>query len=568
MDVVDLHKLRLIYQPKLPRALHNADSMLAFASDYLPLKVEALKKHFPNTYSQPLLHFKPHSLDHVGSLRIGVVFSGGQAAGGHNVVAGLYDFCQKVDPSSQLIGFLGGPDGILENRTIEISEAKLLAYRNQGGFDLIGSGRGKIETAEQFAAAAKTVSDLQLDGLVIVGGDDSNTNAAFLAEYFFAHQINTCVIGVPKTIDGDLKNQWVEISFGFDSAAKTFAEIIGNIARDALSAKKYYHFIKLMGRTASHLALECALQTHPNATLISEEIAAEGKSLGQLAKGLANLICERAERNKDYGVILIPEGILEFIPEVQKLLKECNAVFHQDESLLKGQDLQGAFEQKISSIRSKLTPESQNCFDLLPRDIQKQLLLDRDPHGNVQVSKIETERLFIEIVASELAHRKKEGYYHGRFDAQAHFCGYEGRSCYPSNFDAQYCYSLGFVAGILIRNQKTGYMACVSHLAAAVEDWQVSAIPLVPLMSMELRKGKEKMVVQKSLVALEGKTFLAFKEQRAHWALEDDYCYPGPMQLFGPPQLTDMISRTLALETTNPMVKEVTRRDCEYAKRL
>ena len=432
----------------------------------------------------------------------------------------------KLNPHTTLYGFLGGPKGILENETLLLTEELLRPYRNQGGFDLLGSGRTKIETEEQFAAAQNTMEKLQLDGLVIIGGDDSNTNAAFLAQYFLQNGCGTRVIGVPKTIDGDLKNDYVEISFGFDTASKVYSEIIGNIARDALSAKKYYHVIKLMGRSASHIALECALQTHPNYTFISEEIAAKGATLDQLVNEVADMVAERAAQGKNYGVILIPEGVIEFIPQIKSLIRELNQLLAAGKS------------------HENLSKESRAAFDALPEKIRSQLLLERDPHGNVQVSKIETEQLFIELFSKAL---KKRGV---KFNAQAQFCGYEGRSAFPSDFDCNYCYALGHVAALLIDAGATGYMAVVQQLGDPVEKWAVLGVPLLAMMTIEARQGQDKAVIKKGLVDLSGKPFEVFKKMRGSWMLEDDYQYPGPIQFFGPKALTEAITATLRYENS------------------
>lgn len=526
-----LEKKRLAYQPQIPNALENIE--------YLQLEeVEArhggedIAIQFPHTLNQPLLKFVKSTEQNHQPLRVGLVFSGGQAAGGHNVIAGIYDALKKLNPESKLFGFLNGPSGIIDNQTIEITDELIDRYRNMGGFDMIGSGRTKIETPDQFEASCETMKKLELDGLVIIGGDDSNTNAALLAEHFLAKKIDTRVIGVPKTIDGDLKNSDIEVSFGFDTATKTFSEIIGNITRDALSAKKYYFFIKLMGRSASHIALECALQTHANLTFIGEEIAANNRTLSELTNEIADMITERAKKEKNFGVVLIPEGIVEFIPEFQVLIRELNRL-----------ELEGSKEEKIAEVANKLTKESLHCFQALPRLIQEQLLIDRDPHGNVQVSKIETERLFIEAVKDELNRRKEAGIYKDKFSAQPLFCGYEGRSCFPSNFDCNYCYSLGHVAALLINGGVTGYMSAVKNLAAPVNEWEIAGLPLAPMIHMEERKGKMKPVIEKAMVDLEGKPFAEFKAWRKRWKLEDLYRYPGPIQFDD-----DGVTITLALE--------------------
>ncbi|MES2344981.1 MAG: diphosphate--fructose-6-phosphate 1-phosphotransferase [Chlamydiota bacterium] len=483
---------------------------------------EALKKLFPKTYEQPLVSAKKGIQRLKKPLRVGVVFSGGQAAGGHNVIAGLFDALKKLDSESCLFGFLNGPNGIIDNKYQELTEELIAFYRNQGGFELIGSGRAKIETDAQLESSLKAVSSLNLDGLVIIGGDDSNTNAAVLAEYFLQKGCSAKVIGVPKTIDGDLKNAHVSISFGFDTACKCYSEMIGNIARDALSAKKYYHFIKLMGRSASHIALECALATQPNYTWIGEEVAAKKMTLKQIVDIMKDLIEKRAEIGKTYGVILIPEGLIEFIPEIGALIRELNAL------------------GEVPDVRATLSTDALACFDMLPSDIQQQLLLDRDPHGNVQVSLIETERLLIEMIKRS---------YSGKFSAVSHFFGYEGRAAFPSNFDSHYCYALGCTAALLIDEGLTGYMCCIKNLVEPVEKWEIGGIPLTMLMHLEMRKGKMKPVIQKALVNLKGNPFQRFSRIREDLMLQDTYRFPGPMQFFGNKSLTDTIPITLIEET-------------------
>ncbi len=496
-----------------------------------------LKALFPLTFDRPLLRAVVNRVPKAAKpLRVGVFFSGGQAAGGHNVIAGLYDALKLLHDKSTLIGFLDGPGGVVAGRSRELNAEELHRYRNQGGFDLIGSGRTKIETEEQLQAAHAHVQKLELDGLVVIGGDDSNTNAAVLAEYFQKVGCKTRVIGVPKTIDGDLKNAMVATSFGFDTACKVYAEIIGNIARDALSAQKYYHFIRLMGRSASHIALECALATQPNYTLIGEEVSQEKRTLKQITDEIADLICHRAELGKNFGVILVPEGLIEFIPEMGVLIGELNQI------------LAAQAGASIETVMAKLTPASLACFKTLPEVIQKQLLLNRDPHGNVQVSLIETEKLLIETVSQELAQRAKSGKYKGKFAAQNHFLGYEGRAAFPSNFDCHYCTTLGFIAALLIHHERSGYMCFVEGLTGAPASWRVGALPLTALMRVEMRKGKEKPVIQKGLVDLKGPAFTHFKKQAQKWMLEDNYCFPGPIQFFGDPDLTERIPLTLLLE--------------------
>lgn len=460
-----------------------------------------------------------------------MVLSGGQAAGGHNVIIGLFDALKKLNPNSQLFGFLDGPSGIIKNKHRELKADELHRYRNTGGFDLLGSGRTKIETPEQFASSLETVKNLNLDGLVIIGGDDSNTNAALLAQYFKKNGCKTTVVGVPKTIDGDLKNQYIEISFGFDTACKTYADIIGNIMRDTLSAKKYWYFTKLMGRSASHVTLEVALQTHPNLAWIGEEVKANKRTLESLVKEAADLIIRRSESGKDYGVILIPEGIIEFIPEVSQLIKELNLLIAK-----------GIKEE--SEIAKNLSDASKHSFSIIPALVKQQLLFDRDPHGNVQVSKIETERLFITMVEEELQRR----HFKGKFSPQPLFLGYEGRSAYPSNFDCQYCNALGYAAALLINERANGYICCVQNLTEPVEDWTIGGVPLIAMIHQEERKGKFVPVIEKALVDLKGPVFAAFNKKRDSWKMEDHYQFPGPIQFWGPTEITDATTLTLDYE--------------------
>ncbi|MDN3506316.1 MAG: diphosphate--fructose-6-phosphate 1-phosphotransferase [Simkaniaceae bacterium] len=518
-----LQKLRAEFRPQLPNCLQNLlniEFQLEEATGAVANQ-EEIEKLFPKTFGRPMALGKYGDPRKCESLKVGVVFSGGQAAGGHNVITGLFDALAVMNPQSKLIGFLGGPSGIVENKIVELTKEGIAPYRNQGGFDLIGSGRTKIETEEQLAASLNTVSDHGLDGLVIVGGDDSNTNAAILAEYFLDKGCSTVVVGVPKTIDGDLKNEWIATSFGFDTACKTYAEMIGNIERDALSAKKYWHFVKLMGRSASHITLECALATHPNVTLIGEEVAEKGMTLDQITTEVAQVIRKRVEKGMHYGLVLVPEGLIEFIPEVKVLIGELNAL------VAKGAGVEG------------LSGGAKHCYDALPEEIQKQLLLDRDPHGNVQVSKIETEKLLLSAVEKKLDEK---------FAAQSHFFGYEGRAGFPSQFDTHYCYALGYTAALLVDEGLTGYMTSVGDLHKPIENWTAGGIPITMLMNMEERKGKEKPVIQKALVDLEGKAFSFFAENRKKWAEEDHYRFPGPIQFFGESEMVDGVPLTLQIE--------------------
>jgi diphosphate-dependent phosphofructokinase len=551
MDMTNLSPLqreRLFFRPFLPVILEDFSSLATIKEEKTARLNSQLSSLFPHTADQKPLSFKKGKKSESKPLIVGVVLSGGQAPGGHTVISGLFDALKKAHPESRLIGFCDGMSGVIKNKTREITDELLSSYRNQGGFNMIGSGRTKIETQEQFVAVEKTVKDLALDGLVIIGGDDSNTNAAFLAEYFIKQNSPTRVIGVPKTIDGDLKNEFIEVSFGFDTACKIYSEIIGNICMDALSAKKYYHFIKLMGRSASHITLECALKTHPNLAIMGEEIAAEEKSLAQLVQEIANLIVSRAEQGKNFGVILIPEGVIEFIPDFKQMLRELNARLSSDQLHLKKLESFESIYDKTSYMAQQLSEASQRCYSSLPVMIQEQLLLDRDPHGNVQVSKIETDKLLISLVEVELKKRQQEGRYKGKFTPQPLFCGYEGRSGLPSNFDCHYCYSLGYLAALLIEKEATGYMACIKNLTAPVKDWQIAGIPLAQMIHLEERDGKTKAVIRKALVDLQGPVFESFKQQREGWFLEDDYSSPGPIQFSGSAEMTDSPPLSLQLE--------------------
>lgn len=514
-----LENLRKNYQPQVPSILQDTGAV-AFCSckSGEPAPKEELCKLFPKTFDQAYCSLAKKSVPKK-AMALGVVFSGGQAAGGHNVLAGLWDTIQSWDASSKLIGFLGGCSGIIENKHKPLRKQEIDSVRNMGGFDLIGSGRTKIETPEQMERSLETCMQHKLDTLVIIGGDDSNTNAAILAEYFLEKNCSTKVLGVPKTIDGDLRSKEIEISFGFDSACKVYAEMIGNIARDALSMKKYYHFIKLMGRSASHIALECALTTHPNLTLISEE----KKSLAAIVKEIVELIVKRKAAGKEYGVILVPEGLIEFIPEMGALMLELNALL----------------AKSVQNPAEKLTDGNRKLFASLPEKIQTQLLLKRDPHGNVTVSQIETEQLLMELVRQELKKQNIE------VILQEHFFGYEGRACFPSNFDANYAYALGIVTAIAARDGLTGMVAAIQNLAGPVSHWIPKMVPTIRLMHMEMRKGKEKPVIAKTIVDLKGKLFLEFSAQQTEWKLSDDYQYPGPIQFFGEAELTNTVPNIL-----------------------
>lgn len=532
-----LQKARQTYLPAIPLILRDLLELGFACKDQKMHEDVKIKALFPLISDQPFLRGEREGTRESKPLQLGVVFSGGQAPGGHNVITGIYDSMKLLNPNSRLFGFLDGPGGIVAGKSRELTSGDLHDYRNQGGFDLIGSGRTKIETEDQLSASLETITQMNLDGLIIIGGDDSNTNATLLAEYFMKNGSPARVIGVPKTIDGDLKNDHVEISFGFDTACKVYSEIIGNIARDAQSAKKYYHFIKLMGRSASHVILECALATHPNLAFIGEEVAEKKKTLKQVVNEIADLVCKRAELGKNFGVILVPEGLIEVIPECGILINELNHI------LLIG------VEVDIHSVLPKLSPSSQDLFSSLPKAIQEQLLLKRDSHGNVEVSKIETETLLMELVANEVEAHVKKGTTKAKFSPLRHFLGYEGRAGYPSNFDCNYCYALGFTSTLLIDHGKTAYMACVSNLTNNAEHWGVGGVPLTALMNLEVRRGQEKPVIQKKLVDLHGKAFMHFNRLREQWKLQDEYCFPGPLQFFGDEAFTEQVPLTLMIES-------------------
>jgi pyrophosphate--fructose-6-phosphate 1-phosphotransferase len=549
MDISALQTVRYTYQPKLPESLklpvENIELSLGAPTESIADQSD-LKALFKNTYGKPLAAFIKGKNDKTTrKLNVGVILSGGQAPGGHNVIAGLYDGLKKGNKESKLFGFLGGPSGLTDNKTVEIDDKMMNEFRNTGGFDMIGSGRTKIETPEQFAASLETAKKLALNAVVIIGGDDSNTNAALLAEYFLAQGSDIQVIGCPKTIDGDLKNEHIEISFGFDTAVKTYSELIGNIGRDANSAKKYWHFIKVMGRSASHIALECALQTQPNICLISEEIEKYGMSLAQVVNQIADSVAKRAANKENFGVVIIPEGLVEFIPEMKKLIAELNDIMaiHADDFAK-----QATFEAQSAWLKAKLTKESGDLFVSLPAEIAKQLLMDRDPHGNVQVSRIETEKLLIGMVEQKLAEMKKAGNYVGAFSAQGHFFGYEGRCAFPSNFDADYCYSLGFSAFVLIASGLTGYLSSVKNLSKPATEWTAGGVPLTMMMNMEQRHGSKKPVIKKALVELDDAPFKTFAANRETWAVKTSFLFPGAIQYYGPSEICDQPTKTLKLE--------------------
>ncbi|HRR05837.1 MAG TPA: diphosphate--fructose-6-phosphate 1-phosphotransferase [Victivallales bacterium] len=548
-EISSLQKERLNYKAKLPKALLNGAIVKAKHKKIKGTEdSEKIKGLFPNLFEHPVVSFsamgEPCNIE--PALKVGVVLSGGQAPGGHNVIAGIFDGIKSANPDSKLFGFLGGPSGLVDCKYKELTKDIIDQYRNTGGFDIIGSGRTKIETEEQFQKAKESCEKLGIHAIVIIGGDDSNTNACLLAEYFLAHQVQIRVIGCPKTIDGDLKNEYIETSFGFDTASKVYSELIGNIARDANSAKKYWHFIRLMGRSASHITLECALQTHPNIAIISEEVAEKKKTLDQIAEEIVSVIVKRAEKKMNYGIALIPEGLIEFIPEMKALIRELNDLMARETA---GLSFLNDDEQKLKFVKSKLTTESSKLYESLPSQIQLQLIKDRDPHGNVQVSLIETEKLLIEIIQKKLSKLRKTGEYVGKFSVQTHFLGYEGRCAAPSNFDADYCYSLGFTAAALIANNRTGYMAYVGNLAKTASEWICGGIPLTTMMNIERRHGEDKPVIKKALVDLKGKPFAEFAKNREKWAVDNFYLYPGPIQYFGPETVSELRTKTLILES-------------------
>ena len=544
MEISALQKERAGYQPKLPKALQGAVKVQEGAPTQSVDNQEDIKKLFPNTYGMPLVEFVPADSANNAKINVGIILSGGQAPGGHNVISGLFDEVKKLNPENRLYGFLMGPGGLVDHNYIEITAENLQAYRNTGGFDMIGSGRTKLEKEEQFEKGLEILRKLDIKAVVIIGGDDSNTNACVLAEYYAAKQYGVQVIGCPKTIDGDLKNDQIETSFGFDTATKTYSELIGNIERDCNSARKYWHFIKLMGRSASHIALECALQTQPNICLVSEEIESKDQTLNDIVEYIAGVVAYRAEQGNNFGVVLIPEGLIEFIPAIGRLIQELNDLLaaHGADYLNLYKDAQRKY------ILEHLSAENKATFETLPEGVARQLSLDRDPHGNVQVSLIETEKLISEMVAAKLDQWKKEGKYSGKFSPLHHFFGYEGRCAAPSNFDADYCYALGSSAAQLIANGKTGYMAIVKNTTAPADQWKAGGVPITMMMNMERRNGEMKPVIRKALVELDGAPFKTFAAQREKWAKETCYVYPGPIQYWGPSSVCDQTTKTLGLE--------------------
>ena len=545
-EISPLQKARAAYAPKLPVALRKGAAVKVTEGEPTTAvaDVEKIKAIFETTFGSPVLTFEAGEAKAMPAITAGVILSGGQAPGGHNVIAGLYDGLKSLNSANRLIGFLKGPDGLIKNQYMELTDDIIDAYRNTGGFDMIASGRTKLETVEHFQAAYTNCKALGITALVIIGGDDSNTNACMLAEYFKKNNLGIQVTGCPKTIDGDLKNEWIETSFGFDTACRVYSELIGNIERDANSAKKYWHFVKVMGRSASHIALECALQTHPNFAIVSEEVAEKKMTLDQIVTDLANIVASRAADGNNFGVGIIPEGLVEFIPEIKVLIAELNDLLAANADKVENMDK----AEKPAFAAANLTAESAKVFASLPQGIQIQLCNDRDPHGNVQVSLIETEKMLAEMVSVKLKTMKADGKYNGKFAAQVHFFGYEGRCAAPSNYDADYCYSLGYNAAALIGAGKTGYMSSVRNTTKPADQWIAGGIPITMMMNMERRHGEDKPVIRKALVELEGAPFKYFAANRAEWAVKTAYVYPGPIQYFGPSEVCDLVTKTLELE--------------------
>lgn len=547
MEKSALQIARASYQPKLPAGLRGNVSIKEGKPTQSVGDQEEIKKLFPNTYGMPLVEFVPtDEKKEYAPMNIGIILSGGQAPGGHNVICGLYDELKKQNPANKLYGFLMGPGGLVDHKYIELTDAIIDEYRNTGGFDLIGSGRTKLEKESQFESGLEIIRQLGIKAIVIIGGDDSNTNACVLAEYYAAKNYGVQVIGCPKTIDGDLKNDQIETSFGFDTACKTYSEVIGNIQRDANSARKYWHFIKLMGRSASHIALECALQCQPNICIISEEVEAKNQTLDDIVTYIAEIVAKRAAKGNNFGTVLIPEGLIEFVPAIKKLIAELNEVLidpdkHEPRVFADA-------ETQIAFVKSHIAKDNLATLESLPENVARQLCLDRDPHGNVQVSLIETEKLLSEMVGNKLAAWKAEGKYNGKFSALHHFFGYEGRCAAPSNYDADYCYALGTSAAQLVSNGKTGYMAIVKNTTAPAEQWIAGGVPITMMMNLERRNGEMKPVIKKALVRLDGAPFKEFASHREEWAENTCFVYPGPIQYWGPTEVCDQCTKTLALE--------------------
>ena len=542
MEKSALQIARAAYQPKLPKALQGAVKIKEGQPTQSVGDQEEIKKLFPNTYGMPIVEFEPATEANTSKMNVGIILSGGQAPGGHNVITGLFDQIKKLNPENRLYGFILGPGGLVDHNYMELTPEIIDEYRNTGGFDMIGSGRTKLEKVDQFEKGLEIIRKLDIKAIVIIGGDDSNTNACVLAEYYAAKKYGVQVIGCPKTIDGDLKNDQIETSFGFDTACKTYSELIGNIERDCNSSRKYWHFIKVMGRSASHIALECALQTQPNICLISEEIEAKEMSLDDIVNYIAEAVAARAADGNNFGTVVIPEGVIEFIPAIKKLIAQLNDVLAMPEA--KNLDR----HESIDFVKAHLSEANLAVFNSLPTGVARQLALDRDPHGNVQVSLIETEKLLSTMVAQKLERMKKEGKFVGKFATLHHFFGYEGRCAAPSNFDADYCYALGTSAAQLIANGKTGYMAIVKNTTASADQWIAGGVPITMMMNMERRAGEMKPVIRKALVELDGAPFKEFAAHREEWARKTAYVYPGPIQYWGPSEVCDRPTKTLALE--------------------
>ena len=546
MTKSNLQIARAAYQPKLPKALLGPVKAVEGSATQSVGNQDEIKALFPNTYGMPVITFEQGESAELPNFNVGIILSGGQAPGGHNVISGLYDGVKSLNPENKLYGFLMGPGGLVDHKYIEFTDELIDDYRNTGGFDIIGSGRTKLEKTEQFEKGIEILRKLGIKALVIIGGDDSNTNACVLAEYYAAKNYGVQVIGCPKTIDGDLKNDQIETSFGFDTACKTYAELIGNIQRDCNSARKYWHFIKLMGRSASHIALECALETQPNACLISEEIEQNNMSLDDVVTYIAKIVADRAADGNNFGTVLIPEGLIEFIPAIKKLIAELNEVL-TDPATGESREFASKDEQ-VAFVKSHIAADNLAVLESLPSDVERQLCLDRDPHGNVQVSLIETEKLLSAMVANKLAVWKEEGKFVGKFAAQHHFFGYEGRCAAPSNYDADYCYSLGYNASRLIACGKTGYMSVIKNTTAPAAEWIAGGVPITMMMNLERRNGAMKPVIRKALVELDGAPFKFFASKREEWAKNTAYVYPGPIQYWGPSEVCDQTTRTLQLE--------------------
>ncbi len=544
-DVASIQTLRAAYKPKMPPSIIGSAKLVEGKKTESVADQKEIQKLFPHTYGMPIITFEKSNLAENGEpINVGVILSGGQAPGGHNVISGLFDGIKSINKKSKLYGFLNGPSGLVNHDYIELTSDIIDEYRNTGGFDIIGSGRTKLEEESQFEKGLEICKKLGIKAIVIIGGDDSNTNACVLAEYYLTHKSGIQVIGVPKTIDGDLKNEMIETSFGFDTATKVYSEVIGNIERDSNSAKKYWHFIKLMGRSASHVTLECALKTQPNIALIGEEVEQKNQSLDDIVTYIANVVKARADKGMNFGTALIPEGLIEFIPAIKKLIQELNDMLAANQKEFdKISD-----NDKIKFVAEHLSKENANLFKSLPETVSKQLALERDPHGNVQVSLIATEQLLSDMVAKKLDQWKKEGKYNGKFAVQRHFFGYEGRCAAPSNFDADYCYSLGRVASLLINSGKTGYMSSVRDLTKPASEWIAGGIPITAMMNMEKRSGKMKPVIQKALVKLEDGPFKYFASKREEWAINTSFNYPGPIQYWGPTEITDITTETIKHE--------------------